>query len=84
MAANNDHVAVLRTALEQQIKARRDLATALGQPYKGGHTEKVREGFVQVQATIEAIERALVHEEKMAGKQITEPGVNIVVVRDDK
>jgi hypothetical protein len=66
MANDSEHVATLKAAREQQIAARRQLAAALGAPYKRGETERLREGFIDVPATIEAIDRALAHEERLS------------------
>jgi hypothetical protein len=75
MANDSEHVATLKAAREQQIAARRQLAAALGEPYKRGDTESLREGFIDVQATIEAIDRALAHEERLsAGTASTAAG----------
>jgi hypothetical protein len=62
MSKPNEHVVKLRAALVEQVKARRELAEALAAPYNRGHTENMRDAFVKVQATIEAIERAMKHE----------------------
>jgi len=67
MANDSEHVATLKAAREQQIAARRHLAAALGEPYKrGGEPERLRESFIDVQATIEAIDRALAHEQRLS------------------
>jgi uncharacterized protein YlxW (UPF0749 family) len=43
------------------------------------------DAFTKVQAAIEAIERAIVHEEQIAANQpVTTPGLHIVIVSPDK
>ena len=69
MAEENEHVRKLIAARDQQVKQRRDLADALAQPYEGGETEGVRQAFIIIQSTIEAIERAIEHEEQLETEQ---------------
>jgi hypothetical protein len=66
MAGDNEHIQKLTTARDITVKARREVADALTQPYKRGQTENVRDMFVKLQSTIEAIDRALIHEQKIA------------------
>jgi hypothetical protein len=57
-----EHVKQLNAARERLVADRRNLAVALAEPYKKGHSENMRDAFIAVQATIEAIDRALVDE----------------------
>ena len=65
MATGTDQIDKLRAARDQQVEARRQLAEALAAPYKGGHTENMRGAFLEVQATIEAIDRAIADEQHL-------------------
>jgi hypothetical protein len=62
MAQDNEDTKNLATARESAVTQRRQLAVALGEPYKRGHTENMRDAFVAVQALIEAIDRAITDE----------------------
>jgi hypothetical protein len=46
MAQENEHVKKLIAARERMIQDRRNLADALANEYKGGHTERMRDSFV--------------------------------------
>jgi hypothetical protein len=59
MEMAKEHAKQLSAARDRLVADRRDLATALAGPYKRGHTENMRECFITVQATIEAIDRAV-------------------------
>jgi hypothetical protein len=59
MEMAKEHSNQLSAARDRLVADRRDLATALAGPYKRGHTENMRECFITVQATIEAIDRAV-------------------------
>ena len=59
MAQENEHVKKLIAARERIIQDRRNLADALANEYKGGHTERMRDSFVVTQNAIEAIDRAI-------------------------
>jgi hypothetical protein len=61
-----DHVKVLEKAREQMVKARRDLAEGLSKPYDGRTTPGFRSGFIEVQAAIEQIDKAIADEQKIA------------------
>jgi len=43
------------------------MAVVLSNPDKRGKTERVREDFISIQGTIEALERAIVHEQQLVG-----------------
>jgi hypothetical protein len=68
MAEENEHIQKLIAARDRQIEDRRNAAAALTEKYTRGHTEDMREAFVKIQDTIEAIERAIAHEEFIASK----------------
>jgi len=60
-----DHSANLRKAREMLLAERGQLAADLTKPYQRGDGEK-RERFMVAQSTIEAIDRAIADEERMA------------------
>jgi hypothetical protein len=47
------------------VTVRRQIADALGEDYKRGHTENMRDQLVNLQNTIEAIDRALADEDQL-------------------
>jgi hypothetical protein len=74
MAQENEHIRKLIEARDRQVEQRRNLADALAQPYERGETEGVRETFTAIQNAIEAIERAIEHEEDLETEQeLAEP-----------
>jgi hypothetical protein len=62
MDQENAHIKTLVTARDRMIQDRRNLADALANEYKGGHTERMRDSFIAAQNAIEAIDRAIAHE----------------------
>jgi len=64
MASDNEHVAKLVAARNRQVAARRQVAEALAGDYQRGRTEEMRKMFVEIQATIEALEHAITHEKE--------------------
>ena len=50
----------------QAVKARREVAVTLTENFRRGHTEDVRDLFIRLQDTIEAIDRAILDEERIA------------------
>ena len=67
MAQENEHIRKLIAARDREVEQRRDIADALAQAYERGETERMREAFINIQKTIEAIERAIQHEKMLAG-----------------
>jgi hypothetical protein len=57
-----EHVQALQAAREQLVKQRRDLAGSLAKPFERGGTEGWRAAIVDVQAAIDAIDKALLDE----------------------
>jgi hypothetical protein len=55
-------IEVLQTAREQMVKARREAAEALAKPYDPQTTPAARTTFMQIQATIDHIDKAIVDE----------------------
>jgi hypothetical protein len=69
MAEDNAHIQILMRARDMEIQHRREVARLLAGKFKKGTTEQVRNLFMQIQSTIEAIERAIAHEEFIASKE---------------
>jgi hypothetical protein len=78
MTDGNDHLAKLVAARARMVTERREVARALTEKYKRGQTTEMREMLVQIQTTIDAIDRAIADEKNMASMpaQMTS-GVNI-------
>jgi hypothetical protein len=63
------HIGTLVQAREQSVDQRRQLVEALAKPYERGKTEEWIRKFMEVQALIEAIDRAL-QDERRIGKEL--------------
>lgn len=61
---SEEHANNLKKARAQLIEQRRAFAKVLAGPYDRGKTEQAREKFLDIQATIEAIDRAVADEEE--------------------
>jgi hypothetical protein len=61
----HNYVKNLSAARERALADRRDLAKGLGEGYKRGHTENMRDDFLTVHALIKAIDEAIEHERTM-------------------
>jgi hypothetical protein len=73
MAQENEHIRKLIEARNREVEQRRNIADALAQAYERGKTEGMR-AFIAIQNTIEAIERAIEHEEDLETEQeLAEP-----------
>ena len=70
MAQENEHIRKLIAARDREVEQHRNVADALAQAYERGETERMREVFISLQNTIEAIERAIQHEKMLAGRSI--------------
>jgi hypothetical protein len=70
MAEDNEHVQKLMKARDREVAQRRHLADTLAQQHGGGHVDNTRAAFINVQNTIDAIERAIGHEKMLAGPVI--------------
>ena len=67
-----EHADVLRQALEQMISTRRTLATELAKPPNRHTIPQARLQFIEVQQVIEAIERAMEHEDRESQESVYE------------
>jgi hypothetical protein len=76
MADHNDHLAKLVAARSRMVTERRDVASALSEKYKRGQTNEMRELLVQIQATIDAIDRAIADEKNIASAHTRPPLVS--------
>jgi hypothetical protein len=61
-----EHVKVLQTGREQMVKARRDLAMVLAEPYDPRKTPQSRTTLIEVQNVIDQIDKAIADEWKIA------------------
>ena len=59
MAGTNEHLGKLYVARGMAVAARREIAGDLAGTYEKGHTEEMRRLFIDLQNTIEAIDRAI-------------------------
>ena len=62
---SDEHIDSLRQARALLIEQRRAFVRVLAGPYDRGKTEQAREGFLEIQAAIEAMDRAVEDEEAM-------------------
>ena len=74
MTENFTPVKMLAVARDKLVEERRALASAIALGYKRrrtdeAHTSEMRDTFIAIQNTIEAIERATEHEKMFAGEQ---------------
>jgi hypothetical protein len=74
LTQENEHIRKLIAARDREVEQRRNIADALARAYERGETERMREAFINIQNTIEAIERAIEHEEHLEHEQdLAEP-----------
>jgi hypothetical protein len=66
MSVENEHLDKLRAARAQAVKGRREVTARLAEENEEGQMEELREWFVELQATLEAIDRAIVDEQELA------------------
>lgn len=78
MTDDNDHLAKLVAARSRMVAERRDVARALTEKYKRGQTNEMRELLVQIQATIDAIDRAIADEKNIASAHSPPTAVGFV------
>jgi hypothetical protein len=65
----------LTEARDRVVAERRQIANGLAQEYKHGHSVEMRERFISIQSTIEAIDRAIADERRIAsGDNSVPPG----------
>jgi hypothetical protein len=69
MTQENEHIRTLIAARVREIEQRRNAAKTLAQQYVRGDTEYLRENFVKIQDTIEAINRAIADEEVIESRE---------------
>jgi DNA-binding SARP family transcriptional activator len=67
-----DYVETVKEARNRLVADRRSVLKQLAKPYERGATERAREALVAIQAAVEALDRALVDEEALAGDQAIE------------
>ena len=69
MTQENEHIRILIAARGREIEQRRTAAKTLAQQYVRGDAEYLRENFVKIQDTIEAINRAIADEEVIESRE---------------
>jgi hypothetical protein len=74
MAEEVDPIRTLVAAADKLVEERRALVIAIALGYRrrrsdDGHTNDMREVFISIQNTLEAIDRAIAHEKLIASKQ---------------
>ena len=69
MTQENEHIRILIAARGREIEQRRNAAKTLAQQYVRGDTEYLRENFVKIQDTIEALNRAIADEEVIESRE---------------
>ena len=69
MTEENVFIKKLIEAREHEVEQRRYVAAELPEGYKRDHTEKMREAFISIQNTIEAIDRVTQDEKGLATPQ---------------
>ena len=58
LTQEHEYIRKLIAARDREVEQRRNIADALAQAYERGETERMREVFINLQNTIEAMERA--------------------------
>ena len=66
MTQENEHIRKLIAARAREVEQRRNVAGVLAQAYERGETERMREVFINLQNTIEAIDRAIQDEKGLS------------------
>ena len=69
MTEENVFIKGLIEARNHEIEQRRYVAAQLAEGYKRDHTEKMRDAFISIQRTIQAIDRAIQDEKGLAAPQ---------------
>lgn len=65
MADTNEHLGKLYVARGVAVAGRREVASDLAEGYREGHTEQMRKLFIDIQNTVEAIDRAIEDEQHL-------------------
>jgi hypothetical protein len=73
MAQENEPIKNLTAARDREVAHRREVAGALAEKYDRAHTEIT---FISIQSTIDAIDRAIADENRIASRQL-EPAVKV-------
>ena len=69
MAQDNEYIQKLVAARDSRLLTGATSRERLAEKYNRGDTENMREAFIKIQDTIEAIERAVWHERYIAGQK---------------
>jgi hypothetical protein len=79
MAHDSEHLKKLTAARDRIVAERRQIVDALALEYKSGHTGETRERFISIQSTIEAIDRAIADEGRIASGDNSVPLVAPII-----
>jgi hypothetical protein len=79
MAHDSEHLKKLTAARDRIVAERRQIVDALALEYKSGHTGETRERFISIQSTIEAIDRAIADEGRIASGDNSVPPVPPII-----
>ena len=63
---SEQHTALLKTARERLVEDRQAFAKIIAAPFEREKTRDAREKFIDVQAAIEAVDRAIEDEDRQA------------------
>ena len=66
MAEENEHIRTLIAARDKEVADRRDVANAMAAQHQRGHADDLRDSIVRIQNAIEAIDRAIEDEHRLA------------------
>ena len=66
MATENEHITNHVAARDKEVADRRDVAGAMAAQHQRGHAEDMREAIILIQNAIEAIDRAVADERRVA------------------
>jgi hypothetical protein len=70
MATENEHIKNLVAARDKEVADRRDDAGAMAAQHQRGHAEDMREAIILIQNAIEAIDRAIADERRVASGKV--------------
>jgi flagellar hook-basal body complex protein FliE len=65
----NEHIKKLIAARDKEVADRRDVAGKLAEKHQRGHAEDMREAVILIQKAIEAIDRAIADERRIANEE---------------
>ena len=79
---SEQHTALLKTARERLVEDRRAFAKIIAAPFEREKTRDAREKFIDIQAAIEAVDRAIEDEDRQAATAVVGVGDHRLVRYD--